>query len=390
LWSDTALFEAPPAELEEAETVTPEASFPGLPGDSLAGQVDAARAGPEAVADEFDVDAMFGDRWDSETRPAEAVAETEVLDSAAFPAAPDMPAPAIRRSRPSAGEEETLSREPAIKGSGKRLLWVLGGVALLALAVLLGIILVRPDDPVLPGGQEGNKIPMSDYIDAIWQKGFEASGVAYGQGNWVVVAARGDQDRRQTWRLEEAFPGEYITARWSESYDLTDLVYGDGQWLAMMSSSSGGQRQTWRLERDFPEAFINEKWAEGYDVSALAYGDGQWAVVMALGGDDRQQTWRLEDAFPAEFVSQKWAESYEISSLAYGHGQWAVIMSSGGEEGRQTWRLDDAFPAPFIEEKWADGYEITSLANGGGQWAVVMSKGSAGLQQTWHMSKSFQ
>lgn len=211
-------------------------------------------------------------------------------------------------------------------------------------------------------------------IGNCWEEGYPVVSTAYGNGQWVLVAARESTLEGEQWITNGEFPAEEVSKGWKSGKDIIWISCGKSTWVVFMSENTGYGDQIWRSSSRFPASEIQKGIDEGFRVSGLAYGNDRWVVVLTKATGITAQQAECFTEFPKEAIQKGWDNGYDITSLIWGDGQWGLIMSQGTGYGRQLWITDPEFPVNEVNEKIREGYSITFLTYAGGSWVVVVSE----------------
>lgn len=211
-------------------------------------------------------------------------------------------------------------------------------------------------------------------IGNCWNQSFQVMSLAYGNAQWVLVAASESDLEGQQWNTLGDFPANAIKDGWNAGKYITWINYGNGTWVVFMSENTGFTDQVWRTSSRFPEKEITKGISDGYQVTSIAYGSDRWVVVMSKDAGYTEQKCECFSEFPKAAIQSGWDAGYDITSLTFGAGKWGLVMSKGAGFGMQQWITNAEFPINEVNEKIHDGYSITHLAYGGGMWAVVVSE----------------
>lgn len=211
-------------------------------------------------------------------------------------------------------------------------------------------------------------------IDKCWEEGNTIISAAYGNGQWVLIAASESDLDGQQWNTQGDFPSGPINEGWNARKDINWLSYGNGAWVVFMSGNTGYSDQVWRTSSRFPEKEISQGLKDGYMVTGLAFGSDRWAVVLTKGSGFTAQQYDSYRSFPKDAIQKGWDNGFDITSLAFGDGKWGLVMSQGTGFGAQEWITGSEFPVNDINAKLREGYSITHIAYGAGLWAVIVSE----------------
>ena len=170
----------------------------------------------------------------------------------------------------------------------------------------------------------------------------QPSGIAYGDGRWLVVDIAGGE----LWRINPDNPldetGVYgLVGEFPSGITFpSGIAFGDGRWLVV---DSGGD-ELWRINPDDPDDVSGVFGLVGNLPSGITsprgigYGNGRWLVVDDTG----DELWRINPDNPLDETGVyglvgEFAPALSLSSgIAYGDGRWLVVDDSGNE----LWRIN--------------------------------------------------
>ncbi|MDO9510636.1 MAG: AAA family ATPase [Bacteroidales bacterium] len=218
-----------------------------------------------------------------------------------------------------------------------------------------------------------NKFPEKE-IDKAWDDGAYVSGIAFGNGLWVLLSSKRTGFTGQRWNSSGEFPEKEIKKGWDDGYDVSCLEYCYDRWIVFLSGNTGFTDQIWRTSNRFPDKEIKAGLADGYVVTSLAYGYDRWAVVMSKGTSINKQDWGLYDGFPQKSIQKAWDAGHDITAVSHGNGKWGMISSANTGYITQSWLTDPNFPPAALQEKLDADMCVSSISYGDGMWAIVTTQ----------------
>lgn len=136
----------------------------------------------------------------------------------------------------------------------------------------------------------------SDHVTRFWDDPDHViRGVFGGPSGWNVIMSRVESVHvpsaqrslenwgwhSQSYRLREEWPRDVIREQWDQGRKITDLAFGEGQWHLVATKNAGIGMQRWARSETFPEQEIRQAWNDGMHVQAIDYGGGMWYVVFS-------------------------------------------------------------------------------------------------------------
>lgn len=136
----------------------------------------------------------------------------------------------------------------------------------------------------------------SDHVTRFWDDPDHViRGVFGGASGWNVIMSRVESVHvpsaqrslenwgwhSQSYRLREEWPRDVIREQWDQGRKITDLAFGEGQWHLVATKNAGIGMQRWARSETFPEQEIRQAWNDGMHVQAIDYGGGMWYVVFS-------------------------------------------------------------------------------------------------------------
>lgn len=162
------------------------------------------------------------------------------------------------------------------------------------------------------------------------QEGFAVTDVVRGNGTWVVVMTRGAEIGRQRIVSQAGNPQQLMQDVRASGLRVTGLTFGDGRWVAVAAEMQSWGVQSWAFEDSYDKIrnFILDGGRRGRQLTDIAYGDGVWAAVMTAGMD------RISQAIH-RVPSQQTLGSYVEEVRSEGKGRLMDIT----HDGRYWWML---------------------------------------------------
>lgn len=211
-------------------------------------------------------------------------------------------------------------------------------------------------------------------IDKAWDEGLSITGIAFGNGLWILFSSKRSGFSGQRWHTSGNFPDEAIKKGWDDGYDVTFLEYCHDRWVLILSGNSGFTDQIWRTASRFPDKEIKAGLSDGYVITSLSYGYDRWGVVMSKGTPFSRQEWGIYDGFPQNAIQKAWDSGQDITTLTFGNGRWALVSSANTGYITQSWLTDPKFPPSALQEKLNADMAVSSIAFGDGTWAIVTTQ----------------
>ena len=210
-------------------------------------------------------------------------------------------------------------------------------------------------------------------ITEAWENGQHIQGLAWGQGNWLLLTSSRSTYGLQRWATNVDFPSTEIKEGWDKKFDIVFLSYVNDRWMVIQAQDTAYSDQIWRTSSKFPESEVKKGFADGYRITSLAYGVDRWAIVMSKAPAQGDQVVKLTSEFPNKEINEGWSSDKDITSLAYGDGKWVLVMSENTGFKTQSWATRNNLEASLIKEKAAKGNEISQLFYANGTWNMVFT-----------------
>ena len=194
--------------------------------------------------------------------------------------------------------------------------------------------------------------------------------LVFANGRWhVVVSEKQGSPGIQSWIFDTKIPNDWINEKWNKGYEISRVASGDGRWFVYMMDDLNNRisTQSWAVRNSLEEirTFIDKKHKEDYRyiIEDICFGNGSWFVVMSKEKTSRPQLYYASTDFPNKWIQDRYNEHYNITAAEYDGENWflvATLLKQGGEDETIYNPLTD-FPAEKIKADWKENKRITTL-----------------------------
>ena len=217
----------------------------------------------------------------------------------------------------------------------------------------------------------GNPIDESD-ITGSWSQGKRVVSAAYTSEGWLILVAKNNGFTRQTFTINEEWPGAWIESKTREGYAVTSLARSEKQWLVVMSQGSGISRQViWQNSWSELSSWITEQKGLGYFITDLAYDGKQWTVVMSQNSKYASQGYfwaSTTNELMGRIQADVWGKGFNLHQVVYGEDHYVAVFGNflQGDDRFQNLQVNPDDPKEYIRQQWERGIGVAYV---GGGWS---------------------